>query len=1384
VAARVEFRILGPVEVLIEGVPVSIGGPRQRALLAMLLLNANRVVSRERLIGGLLDGVRSESPEHVLQVQVSRLRKALAPAGLDRLVARSPGYLLRVDPGELDAVAFEELASAGRAALSSGDPARAADLLREAERLWRGPALAELEERAGDARRLEEVRLAAVEDRLEAELELGRNDELVAELAVLVGEHPARERFRAQQMRALYRAGRHADALAAYSEFRAYLVEELGLEPTAQLRELQRSILVHDTSLAPSRPAVCPFKGLAAFAGSDASFFFGRERVVDELIASLAQQRLVAVLGASGSGKSSVVQAGLLPALARGALPGSDSWRQLILRPGGRPAAELAQRSIAGSQVILAVDQFEEVFTACEDPVERQAFLAALAESDARVVIALRLDFYERLDPYPGFAEVVAASHVLLRPLNEQELRRAIQLPAGEAGLQLEPRLVDALVRDVVQEPGALPLLATSLLELWQERDGQVLTLASYERLGRVEGAVARLADAALVRLTPGEQEIARHVLLRLSGGGEDGEPLVRRRAAIADVAHDADTARVVSLLADSRLLTIGEGTVEVAHEALLTQWPRLQEWLAQDSEGRRLHRHLRDAAREWERNGRDDVYLFRGARLAAALEWADHLSRMVDLASGEHEFLEASRVASGRATRRLRTALALALLLLAGAAVAGIFALTQWRHARAASTASGAGRLGAQALLDPRLDRALLLAREAVQLNNSLLTRSDLFAALLRSPQAMAVVRGGSDRVLGDALSRDGRLLAITADDGSVVFYDARTLRPVGRFRRVVGAPYAFSSLPQPVRPLAFSPDGRTLALGDSDGAQATLDLIDAQTHKARSQVTSTTTLTADVFYAPDGRTFFTGETVAAAGPRQTNPAEVVVARSGESGAALRHSIPIPHGRLAGVTPDGRRLLVTSGQHKTVLLDARTLRSVGVYPVGGAAAVSQVANLVAFGDADGTVQLLDLNTSARRPMSSRASAAVDSLAFSRDGHLLATTDADGTVSVWSVDKAALLETLRGHSTTAESPAFSPDARTLFTASTDGSVIAWDLAGTRGFGRPFRFSPLDAPVLPRTTSSTISSAAAASSDGRLLATSPTPNEIVLSDLRTGRRVARLRGNTGFIEAVAFSPDGTLIAAAGRRQTVLWDIARRTVSRQLPYAVGGNSLAFSPDGRLLAVGLDAASTALYDPRTGRRLALVPSNLGSTVTNVSFSPDGSRLAAAGVGGVVKIVDVRTRTPLLTFQDRGITYATQFAPRGQLLATGDDSGQVFFWDARTGRPIGEPLNTHSPVLGLAFSPDGTQLATSNGDGKLRLWDVASRRLVGAPFDGGGGTTFFLPDGRTLVGVAPDGTGLLWPVNALSWETRACQVARRNLTRDEWLAFLPGRRYRRTCA
>src|SRR5438876_229247 len=472
-ATRLEFRILGPLAVRIDGASVAIGGPKQRALLALLLLSANRVVSRERLIEELFAEQSLNSADHALRNQVSRLRKVLVPAAADepRLVARAPGYLLRVEPGELDLEHFERLVAAGRDALAAGDAAAAAESLRAAERLWQGRPLADLEFEPFarvEVERLEELRLAAVEERIDAELAFGRQLALVSELEALGAEHPYRERFRAQLMLALYRCGRQAEGLDVYRRTRTLLNEELGLEPGVELQELERAILVQDPALnvtvaAPGRAApplreVCPFKGLAPFEAADAEFFFGRERLVDELVARLADAPLLAVVGPSGSGKSSLLRAGLLPALG---------WEWVLLRPGERPAAELAAalgRVLPGQRLVLAVDQLEELFAASVAEDERRAFVDALAEAAwdperrALILVALRADFFGRLAPYVELADLVGPNHVLLGPMSAGELRRAIEGPAERTGLEVEPALVDPLVDDVAGEAGRLAL--------------------------------------------------------------------------------------------------------------------------------------------------------------------------------------------------------------------------------------------------------------------------------------------------------------------------------------------------------------------------------------------------------------------------------------------------------------------------------------------------------------------------------------------------------------------------------------------------------------------------------------------------------------------------------------------------------------------------------------------------------------------------------------------------------------------------------------------------------------------------------------------------------------------------------------------------------------
>ena len=438
-----------------------------------------------------------------------------------------------------------------------------------------------------------------------------------------------------------------------------------------QLARERTELYVVEEPPDPSAPEVCPFRGLAPFDAAHAEYFFGRERLVAGLVARLVGSTRLAVFGPSGSGKSSALRAGLLPALANGVLPGSERWRQVVMRPNEHPLAELgsalarlapdeshrngddplaaALGSLADDErLVLAVDQFEEIFTACRDEAERAAFAAALvAAADDRdqrvvVVLAIRADFYGRCAEHRALAAQISANQVLVGPMSREELGRAIELPARRAGLRVEPKLVSALIDDVADEPGGLPLLSTALLELWEERSGRTLREASYAASGGVSGAVARLAERAYRRLSEPQRERARAIFLRLADA-EEAAP-VRRRVPLSEleVERDEDAADALAVLTDSRLVTVDEGTVEVAHEALLSEWPRLRGWLEEDAEGRRLHQHLIQAATEWQGSGREPAELYRGARLASALEWAaEHEREPNEL---ERAFLDESR--------------------------------------------------------------------------------------------------------------------------------------------------------------------------------------------------------------------------------------------------------------------------------------------------------------------------------------------------------------------------------------------------------------------------------------------------------------------------------------------------------------------------------------------------------------------------------------------------------------------------------------------------------------------------------------------------------------------------------------------------------------------
>ncbi|MGI9539299.1 MAG: AAA family ATPase, partial [Miltoncostaeaceae bacterium] len=571
-------------------------------------------------------------------------------------------------------------------------------------------------------------------------------------------------------------AGRAETDRRSLQDAEAALIEDISLLGQAREGGLlydDRPDLADPGTEPRSRPTGgCPYKGLEPYAAADADLFFGRERLVAELTARLVGSPFLAIVGASGSGKSSVIGAGLLPSLAGGALPGSDTWAQVSMRPGQEPASALSQalcrrfdglcdedREVGplleaalatlpqGGRLVLSVDQFEEVF-ATGDAAERTTFLDTICgeHPGLLVVVALRADHYGHAAAYPALARLLASHHVLVGTLTRGELVAVIERPAERVGLQVEPELVDALTADAGAEPSVLPLLSTALLEAWTLRDGDRLTLATYQAGGGLHGSVARLAEGVWTALDPDRQAVARAILLRLAGESET-EGFVRRSVPLAefDLEDDPMAAEVLERLVSARLLTTEDDTVEVTHEALLREWPRLRAWLEEDASGHQLHLHLAAAAREWDADGRPAGDLYRGARLSGALDWsAEHPEQ---LNAVEREFLEASTAATEqeverqrRTNRNLRVLVAGIGVLLVVAIGAGVFASLeaqraeeQAQRAESERLVARASELAASSLLELDTDPSLskLLALKAADIDPRTNVLSGLHTAL-----------------------------------------------------------------------------------------------------------------------------------------------------------------------------------------------------------------------------------------------------------------------------------------------------------------------------------------------------------------------------------------------------------------------------------------------------------------------------------------------------------------------------------------------------------------------------------------------------------------------------------------------------------------------------
>ena len=1097
------------------------------------------------------------------------------------------------------------------------------------------------------------------------------------------------------------------------------------------------------------------------------------------------------------------------------AADGPETWESALarFRDALRPAGDTATGSADGSarRVVLVADQFEELFTAGCPEAELTSFLDALAALAAPgpggplgvVVLGMRADFYVRATGYPVLRDALQSAQLVIGAMTTAEVTEAITRPARLVGLRLDGGLAERLLRDLgagadggSYEAGRLPLLAYALRATWQRRSGNRLTIAAYEQTGGIGGAIAKAAEDVFNTLGAGEQQVERQLFLSLvhlgsadaSGEGTlDTRRRVGRDRLCDSVSDPRAAAEVLDAFTAARLITSGGQTVEITHDALLTRWPRLQEWISSDRRGNLTHQALEEAAEAWNQGGRrDSGALYSGLRLEEADKWADDTARPHDMSAIARDFLTASRRKRRAAKYRLYGSIAVLVALCLG--LAGLYVVarnSQSEAQRSSQLASGDGFIGladqAASLNDP--GTAMEFAVEADRLNPAAVEVED--GVLDAQSQSFTGRLEAGGAVLGVAYSPDGTMVATGDLKGHLELWNAATRARIGSVTPETG---------KKVGVLAFSPSGKLLASDEPDGVR----VWRVTGHQLQSLGVIPVTSPAALAFSKNGDLLAVGDDSGQIRLWDFPSGKMFGPFLAAPAASAQEQI------VEGLqfTPDGTRLVsaVSTGTAEVWDLAANqgspTLRLTATLPVddrGGTIAISPDGQLIAMENLINgapSLQLWRLNGTLDVTVPYQQ-AAIDALAFSPDGSLLAAGYVTGIVRLWDVASKSptFVVTLSGHTDQVTVVAFSPDGKTLATGDDDHSVALWNVLvntvdGYNDHATALAFNPA----------------------GTLLAVASMPDGkagVTLYTVPGKRRVASLVGSAltaAYVTAVAFSPDGGMLAVAydDSRDTVqLWDVAGRQLVRAIPTDQRGiiNGMAFGSRGALLATsGVSDAVVKLWNPVSGSLVATLPGNSGFAgfpsfvpgVWSLALSPDGSELVAGGDDGVLRLWHITAAgghtgptvpAPPPGANNAAVVDGVAFSRGGAYLTAGFSDGSIVVWTTRCLNC--NPLLLHSDsqaIWSVGFSADGKTLVTSSNDDNVRLWPVGTWTTP----------VTMTASGQTLAAMAvspvgsliatEDGAAVrLWDTDPASVASQICRTLAVPVTRASWAQYGP---------